>query len=84
VQAAFGIRTNRFRNLAKFRDPDQITDPVTELEKLVPGYAKVSGARELGRRLSRNGNFSTSFRVFLSGIDHLIATLQDRSKHESN
>lgn len=55
---------------ARFRDPDAIDKPSRELATLVEEFQKVSGARRLGPELSRV-NRSTSFRVFVEGVDRL-------------
>jgi hypothetical protein len=64
---------NEFRSILareRFRDPDAIVQPATALASLVPGFQKVSGARNLARVLLRE-NRSRSYRVFIAGIDRL-------------
>lgn len=41
------------------------------LDHLVPEYQKVSGARRMAMRLSRDGNRSRSFQALIEGIDRL-------------
>ena len=62
---------------SKYRDPDRFANPVQELERMTRHrYQKVSGSREIGRRLSvgsvgrggAHGNRSRSFQVFVSGL----------------
>ena len=55
----------------RFRDPDEISKPSSALEKLIPEFGKISGARIMGRHLTRDNN-SRSYRVFLEGVERLI------------
>lgn len=61
----------------KYRDPDRLANPVQELERVTGNrYQKVSGSREIGRRLSvdeggARRNRSHSFRVFVCGLREL-------------
>jgi hypothetical protein len=61
---------------ARYRDPDAVVRPSEEIEKLVPEFQKVSGARLMAKRLSRDGNSSRSFQVLIEGIDRFSTTLQ--------
>ncbi len=64
------------RNLgrkARFRDSDSVPRPHTVLEGLVPEFQKVAGARRMAQYLSRERNASSSFRVFVAGVE-AIAT----------
>jgi hypothetical protein len=73
------FRNEQLRNLganARYRDPDAVVRPSEEIEKLVPEFQKVSGARRMAKRLSREGNRSRSFQVLIEGIDRLSSTLQ--------
>lgn len=71
---------NLFRR-ARFRDPDAITNPSKELARRVPEFQKVSGARAMGPRLTRE-NASRSFQVFLAGIERIWADQQPRAGGE--
>ena len=62
---------------ARFRDADTIQQPSAALERLVPEFQKVSGARRMARFLSRERNRSASFQVLLAGVDHLYAEMKD-------
>lgn len=57
---------------AKFRAPDQLSNPVQELQRIVPDYQKIDGARRLGPHLHPDTNRSTSFRVFCEGVQRLV------------
>ena len=57
---------------AKFRNPDAVRNPDRELERLIPAFQKVSGARRIAAFLSKEGNSSVSFGVMLRGIEHLL------------
>jgi len=75
VESAFGQRgLARLALKAKFRKPDVLGSPSTELEKLTRGqYQKVDGSRKLGPLLNLKTNLSRSFQVFLEGIIRLTA-----------
>jgi len=55
-------------NKAKFRDPDALVRPVEEVQRVVPEYKKVEGARRVGPWLEPSRSTSHSFRVFCSGV----------------
>ncbi len=73
---AFGkesIRNIRYK--AKYRDPDSVQRPSAKLEKLIPEFQKVSGARLMAQRLTREHNRSVSFRVSMDGIESIAQSL---------
>ena len=57
------------------RDPDAVTRPHEVLERRVPEFQKVSGARRMAQHMTRERNRSTSFRVFMAGIEAVAADL---------
>lgn len=57
---------------AQFRNPDTIGNPSQMIGKLVPGFGKVAVARVMSGCLGREGNRSSSFRVFLEGVDRAM------------
>jgi hypothetical protein len=61
---------------AKYRSPDLLANPITELRHFVPGYQKRDGARRMGRRLDPSRNRSTSFGVFCEGVRKLTSGQQ--------
>ncbi len=64
----------QFSNKAKYRTPDQIVNPATELHKITKGsYQKIGGSRKIGPHLDIESNTSRSFQVFLDGIRRLLA-----------
>jgi hypothetical protein len=58
---------------AKFRDPDALSKPSVELERLVPAFQKTSGARAMAGTLKRTGNASASYNALLAGVERLAA-----------
>lgn len=52
----------------KYRDPDKIKNPKKELQKLLPKYQPIDGAKKIGLHMDVDGNTSTSFNMFVSGI----------------
>ncbi len=65
------------QNKRKFQNPDLLSNSYDELLKLTSNkYQKVSGSRAIGPYLSLTENRSNSFRVFISGIQRALSTLQ--------
>ena len=62
------------RQKSKFRQPDDLGNPKQELKKILPEYTQIAGSQRIGLFLSPSpeDNSSTSFRVFLSGLDGFI------------
>jgi len=67
-QAYPGSKASKHSRKARFRHPDSITSPSKELEKIVPEFQKVDGARRLAGTLSREACTSPSFQTFLNGV----------------
>ncbi|MCF6355470.1 MAG: DUF4276 family protein [Candidatus Polarisedimenticolaceae bacterium] len=64
----------RHQKKAKFRDPDRLANAAKELTAITKGrYQKLSGSRQIGRCISLEGNKSTSFNLFISGIQRVIS-----------
>ncbi len=60
----------------RFRSPDHLGNPSGELKILTRGqYQKISGSREIGKRLDLSNTRSDSFRNLLSGIRRMEAEL---------
>jgi hypothetical protein len=81
---AFNVNVMRHANKSKYQDPDRMANPAGELATLIPAYGKVSGARMLGQVLVIEGNRSSSYRVFISGLRRLVNQLQGQNDNESN
>lgn len=76
VEAAFD-RTNlvALERRKIYRDPDKLANAAQDLKRLVPGYQKLSGARAIGPHLDPARNRSRSFRVFVDGLQRVVAAL---------
>ena len=59
---------------AKYRNPDRLGSPSTELVKLVPEFRKMDGARRMGMAmpLLASQNRSGSYRTFVTGVCRLL------------
>lgn len=71
---AFG--DEKLRNIgrrARFRNPDTLAKPSEDVKNLVPEFQKIAGARRMAEHLTREGNRSHSFAVFLDGVATLAA-----------
>ena len=72
---AFG--DDSLRNIGRrerFRDPESRPKPSDDVRKLVPAFQKTDGARRMAQHITRDGNRSHSFAVFLRGIERLAAS----------
>ena len=58
---------------AKFRFPDKVINPKEELERIIPLYQEVSGARKIAPFMDVNLNSSTSFMAFVNGVRKFIS-----------
>ncbi len=66
----------RLQGSAKFRSPDRLGNPSTELETLTKGaYQKVSGSREIGKYLDASNERSPSFKNLVKGIRRMETEL---------
>ncbi len=76
VEKAFNIKklAEQQRN-RKYKEPDKLSNASEELEKLVKGYRKVSGAKKIAAYMTIGQNYSHSFNCFISGINGLIKTV---------
>ncbi len=50
------------------RHPDLVDKPSQVLEKNIPTFQKIAGARRMGRRISPESNHSQSFITFVNGV----------------
>lgn len=57
---------------SKYRNPDLVGTPSTELKKLIPLYGKVRGARDLGPHINLSKCRSNSFHQFQLGLKRII------------
>ena len=64
---------------ARYRDPDAVVRPASALAELVPEFQKVSGARRMASRLSRERNRSRSFQVLIEGIEREVSAMPSES-----
>ena len=65
---------SRMQDTSKFRNPDRLGSPATELERLTRGaYQKIAGSRAIGPHLTPGNNRSRSFQVLVEGILRLAA-----------
>ena len=76
VQKVFPqFSANRYKNKAKFRNPDAITKPGKELEKIIPSFSKPHAAKEIPKHMDIRNNTSASFHHTISGIRKLTGCL---------
>ncbi len=74
IEAGLQIRGVARRQLSsKFRNPDQLGNPVQEINRLTNyKYQKKSGSRSIGPHLQLEGNRSRSFSNLITGIKKLL------------
>ena len=68
-----GLRS--IKNRPIYRNPDACPKPSSDIERLVPEFRKIPGARAMAQHLTREGNRSHSFAVFLNGVENLLRQL---------
>lgn len=67
VEAAYPTsRATSSARVAKFRDPDKLTNASDELAKLTKVYGKISKATAIAPHLKPDRNLSHSFQIFFS------------------
>ena len=73
VEKAFNIKklAGQQQN-RKYKEPDKLANASKELEKLVKGYRKVSGAKKIAAFMAIDQNYSHSFNCFINGVSGLI------------
>ncbi|MFI3155404.1 MAG: DUF4276 family protein [Methylococcaceae bacterium] len=73
VEKAFNIKklAGQQQN-RKYKEPDKLANASEELEKLVKGYRKVSGAKKVAAHMTIHQNYSHSFNCFINGVSGLI------------
>jgi len=77
---AIAFRNNKLRHLSRkapFRIPDKIHNPSKQIERLVPGFQKISGARAIASHIDRVRNSSMSFSIFANSIDQISSSFQN-------
>ena len=74
VESGLGLSNLvRHANKKKYRVPDEIRSPATELMKITSSaYQKLSGSRAIGPKLSPDSNKSHSFGVFVEGVRRAV------------
>ena len=55
-------------NHHRYMNPDKWHKPSVELERSIPDFQKLEGARRMAKHLSAHSNLSHSYNVFLSGL----------------
>ena len=77
VERALGKKVSGQQQKSKFRNPDRLSNPAQELEKLTDNtYQKVSGSRAISPHLSLTDNRSHSFSVFVAAMQRLATEVR--------
>ena len=58
------------------RAPDDVPSPSREVQRLLPNFTKVGGARRMGVRVDPTSNRSASFRVLFRTLEQLSCSLE--------
>ena len=79
VEKALGLKNlSKYSRNSKYRIPDKIIKPSTELTRITNGnYQKISGSREIGKYLSIEAgkNTSVSYNHFITGLNKALISL---------
>lgn len=62
------VKLRRLDARARFRNPDSVVNPAQTLERLIPEFQKVTGARQLAEVMDAGRNRSRSFQVFIEAV----------------
>ncbi|MDD5320634.1 MAG: DUF4276 family protein [Methylococcales bacterium] len=75
VEKAFNIKKLAGQQQTrKYKEPDKLSNASEELEKLVKGYRKVSGAKKIAAHMTIDQNYSHSFNCFIRSVSGLTKT----------
>ena len=73
VAKAYGLPSLApMQNRRIYRDPDSKPGPSKLLQRIVPKYSKMAGARLIGPHLDLNNERSQSFRAFVAGVRRIV------------
>ena len=82
VQQAFpGFSATKYKNLKKFRKPDDIVNPSYELKRIIRNFDKSRASREVPKYMDINSNTSVSFNHTINGIKNLVAAQLSAQKN---
>ncbi|MCM1100263.1 MAG: DUF4276 family protein [Clostridium sp.] len=56
---------------SKYRIPDAIVNPKTELRRLLPEHQQIAGAKKIAPIINIDNNTSVSFQMFINGVRRL-------------
>jgi hypothetical protein len=56
---------------ARYRQPDDVTQPGKAIQQLIPSFQKVDGAKAMAAHISAAANSSRSFHAFVTGVRRL-------------
>jgi uncharacterized protein YktA (UPF0223 family) len=71
IEKGFNTRLSKKKNMALYRNPDNIINAKQELRKLIPAYQQISGSRSIAQFMAIEKNKSKSFQVFIAGVRRL-------------
>jgi hypothetical protein len=64
-----------YSDKAKYRDPDRLSNPGTEIAKMVPSFKKTDAARRVAMQMNIEENRSKSFKHFVAAIHSVSKSL---------
>ncbi|RKJ44644.1 DUF4276 family protein [bacterium 1XD8-76] len=71
LSTAYGIDLSAVKRKKKYRVPDAIMNPKSELKRLLPGHQQISGARKIAPVIGIEDNSSVSFQMFVNGVKRI-------------
>jgi uncharacterized protein YktA (UPF0223 family) len=77
IERGFNIKLAKKRNMALYRNPDNIANAKQELRKLIPAYQQISGSRSIAQCMTIEKNTSKSFQVFIAGVRRLCKDIRN-------
>ena len=70
------FRANRYKNKAKFRNPDSC-NAKDELRKILPELQQIGSAQAIAPHLNTSANSSDSFKQFVQGLSSFLQQFED-------
>jgi hypothetical protein len=76
VEAGLGVRgLVKLQHKPPYNAPDDVPNPARKLQSIAPTYQKIGGSRAIGPHLDPGGKRSTSFAIFVAGMNKLVADI---------
>ncbi len=74
IEAAYPdkFNANKYKNKAKYRNPDLLNNAAEEMSKILPTFQKLNASKNISKHLKLEQNTSPSLRNFVSGLKKIL------------